>query len=93
MGDWSWTPSKDEAPPAVIEKLGDLLPTPLKWRVFFSRQERNLAYLKARRRGHRIDRHRGRRARPRHAAHRRPGPGALSAPAIDPSRGSVDTEA
>jgi hypothetical protein len=28
--------------------MGDLLlPTPLKWRVFFSRQERNLAYLKA----------------------------------------------
>jgi 2-keto-4-pentenoate hydratase/2-oxohepta-3-ene-1,7-dioic acid hydratase in catechol pathway len=37
-----------QAPPAVIEKLGDLLPTPLKWRVFFSRQERNPAYLKAR---------------------------------------------
>jgi len=36
-----------QAPPAVIEKLGDLLPTPLKWRVFFSRQERNPAYLKA----------------------------------------------
>ena len=35
------------APPAVIEKMGDLLPTPLKWRVFFSRQERNPAYLKA----------------------------------------------
>jgi len=27
--------------------MGDLLPTPLKWRVFFSRQERNPAYLKA----------------------------------------------
>jgi hypothetical protein len=26
---------------------GDLLPTPLKWRVFFSRQERNPALLKA----------------------------------------------
>jgi 2-keto-4-pentenoate hydratase/2-oxohepta-3-ene-1,7-dioic acid hydratase in catechol pathway len=36
-----------QAPPAVIEKLGDLLPAPLKWRVFFSRQERNPAYLKA----------------------------------------------
>jgi 2-keto-4-pentenoate hydratase/2-oxohepta-3-ene-1,7-dioic acid hydratase in catechol pathway len=36
-----------QAPPAVIEKLGDLLPTPLKWRVFFSRQERNPAYLQA----------------------------------------------
>jgi hypothetical protein len=27
--------------------MGDLLPTPLKWRVFFSRQERNPAYLNA----------------------------------------------
>jgi 2-keto-4-pentenoate hydratase/2-oxohepta-3-ene-1,7-dioic acid hydratase in catechol pathway len=36
-----------QAPPAVIEKVGDLLPAPLKWRVFFSRQERNPAYLKA----------------------------------------------
>jgi 2-keto-4-pentenoate hydratase/2-oxohepta-3-ene-1,7-dioic acid hydratase in catechol pathway len=36
-----------QAPPAVIEKLGDLLPTPLKWRVFFSRLERNPAFLKA----------------------------------------------
>ena len=36
-----------QAPPAVIEKMGDLLPTPLRWRVFFSRQERNPAYLKA----------------------------------------------
>jgi 2-keto-4-pentenoate hydratase/2-oxohepta-3-ene-1,7-dioic acid hydratase in catechol pathway len=36
-----------QAPPVVIEKLGDLLPTPLKWRVFFSRQERNPAYLTA----------------------------------------------
>jgi 2-keto-4-pentenoate hydratase/2-oxohepta-3-ene-1,7-dioic acid hydratase in catechol pathway len=35
------------APPAVIEKVGDLLPTPLKWRVFVSRQQRNPAYLKA----------------------------------------------
>ena len=36
-----------QAPPVAIEKMGDLLPTPLKWRVFFSRQERNPAYLKA----------------------------------------------
>jgi 2-keto-4-pentenoate hydratase/2-oxohepta-3-ene-1,7-dioic acid hydratase in catechol pathway len=36
-----------QAPPAVIEKVGDLLPTPLKWRFFFSRQARNPAYLKA----------------------------------------------
>jgi 2-keto-4-pentenoate hydratase/2-oxohepta-3-ene-1,7-dioic acid hydratase in catechol pathway len=35
-----------QAPPAVIGKVGDLLPTPLKWRMFFSRQERNPAYLK-----------------------------------------------
>jgi 2-keto-4-pentenoate hydratase/2-oxohepta-3-ene-1,7-dioic acid hydratase in catechol pathway len=35
-----------QAPPAVIEKVGDLLPAPLKWRMFFSRQERNPAYLK-----------------------------------------------
>jgi hypothetical protein len=27
--------------------VGDLLPAPLKWRMFFSRQERNPAYLKA----------------------------------------------
>ena len=27
--------------------MGDLLPTPLKWRTFFARQERNPAYLKA----------------------------------------------
>jgi 2-keto-4-pentenoate hydratase/2-oxohepta-3-ene-1,7-dioic acid hydratase in catechol pathway len=36
-----------QAPPVVIEKMGDLLPTPLKWRVFFSLQERKPAYLKA----------------------------------------------
>jgi 2-keto-4-pentenoate hydratase/2-oxohepta-3-ene-1,7-dioic acid hydratase in catechol pathway len=36
-----------QAPPVVVEKMGDLLPTPLKWRVFFSRQQRNPAYLKA----------------------------------------------
>jgi 2-keto-4-pentenoate hydratase/2-oxohepta-3-ene-1,7-dioic acid hydratase in catechol pathway len=35
-----------QAPPAVIEKVGDLLPTPIKWRMFFSRQERNPNYLK-----------------------------------------------
>jgi 2-keto-4-pentenoate hydratase/2-oxohepta-3-ene-1,7-dioic acid hydratase in catechol pathway len=35
------------APPALIEKMGNLLPTPLKWRVFISRQQRNPAYLKA----------------------------------------------
>jgi hypothetical protein len=27
--------------------MGDLLPTPLKWRTFFARQERNPAFLKA----------------------------------------------
>jgi 2-keto-4-pentenoate hydratase/2-oxohepta-3-ene-1,7-dioic acid hydratase in catechol pathway len=37
-----------QAPPAVVAKIGNLLlPTPLKWRAFFSRQERNLAYLTA----------------------------------------------
>jgi 2-keto-4-pentenoate hydratase/2-oxohepta-3-ene-1,7-dioic acid hydratase in catechol pathway len=36
-----------QAPPAVVAKLGDLLPTALKWRAFFSRQERNPAYLRA----------------------------------------------
>ena len=37
-----------QAPPAVVAKVGDLLlPAPLKWRAFFSRQERNPAYLKA----------------------------------------------
>jgi 2-keto-4-pentenoate hydratase/2-oxohepta-3-ene-1,7-dioic acid hydratase in catechol pathway len=36
-----------QAPPAVFAKMGDLLPTPLKWRTFFARQERNPAYLKA----------------------------------------------
>jgi 2-keto-4-pentenoate hydratase/2-oxohepta-3-ene-1,7-dioic acid hydratase in catechol pathway len=35
------------APPPAIEKVGELLPTALKWRVFFSRQARNPAYLKA----------------------------------------------
>ena len=35
-----------QAPPAVA-KIGDLLPTPLKWRTFLARQERNPAYLKA----------------------------------------------
>jgi 2-keto-4-pentenoate hydratase/2-oxohepta-3-ene-1,7-dioic acid hydratase in catechol pathway len=36
-----------QAPPAVVAKVGDVLPTPLKWRVFFSHQERNPAYLTA----------------------------------------------
>jgi 2-keto-4-pentenoate hydratase/2-oxohepta-3-ene-1,7-dioic acid hydratase in catechol pathway len=37
-----------QAPLALVAKMGDLLlPTPLKWRAFFSRQERNPAYLKA----------------------------------------------
>jgi 2-keto-4-pentenoate hydratase/2-oxohepta-3-ene-1,7-dioic acid hydratase in catechol pathway len=36
-----------QAPPAVVAKMGDLLPTSLKWRTFLSRQERNPAYLKA----------------------------------------------
>ena len=35
-----------QAPSAVVAKVGDLLPTPLKWRTFFARQERNPAYLK-----------------------------------------------
>jgi 2-keto-4-pentenoate hydratase/2-oxohepta-3-ene-1,7-dioic acid hydratase in catechol pathway len=35
------------APSAIVEKAGAVLPTPLKWRVFFARQERNPAYLKA----------------------------------------------
>jgi 2-keto-4-pentenoate hydratase/2-oxohepta-3-ene-1,7-dioic acid hydratase in catechol pathway len=36
-----------QSPRAVVAKMGDLLPTPLKWRTFFARQERNPAYLKA----------------------------------------------
>jgi 2-keto-4-pentenoate hydratase/2-oxohepta-3-ene-1,7-dioic acid hydratase in catechol pathway len=36
-----------QAPPAVVAKLGELLPTPVRWRAFFARQERNPAYLKA----------------------------------------------
>jgi 2-keto-4-pentenoate hydratase/2-oxohepta-3-ene-1,7-dioic acid hydratase in catechol pathway len=35
------------APPAIVEKAGGVLPTPLKWRIFFARQERNPDYLKA----------------------------------------------
>jgi 2-keto-4-pentenoate hydratase/2-oxohepta-3-ene-1,7-dioic acid hydratase in catechol pathway len=36
-----------QAPPAVVAKMGDLLlPAPVKWRAFFSRQERNPDYLK-----------------------------------------------
>ena len=36
-----------QAPPVVIPRAGGPAPTPLRWRVFFSRQERNPAYLKA----------------------------------------------
>jgi 2-keto-4-pentenoate hydratase/2-oxohepta-3-ene-1,7-dioic acid hydratase in catechol pathway len=36
-----------QAPPAVVAKLGELLPTRLRWRLFFSGQERNPRYLKA----------------------------------------------
>jgi 2-keto-4-pentenoate hydratase/2-oxohepta-3-ene-1,7-dioic acid hydratase in catechol pathway len=36
-----------QAPPAVVTRVGNLLPTSLKWRTFFARQERNPAYLKA----------------------------------------------
>jgi 2-keto-4-pentenoate hydratase/2-oxohepta-3-ene-1,7-dioic acid hydratase in catechol pathway len=36
-----------QAPPAVVTKMGELLPAPIKWRTFFARQERNPAYLKA----------------------------------------------
>jgi 2-keto-4-pentenoate hydratase/2-oxohepta-3-ene-1,7-dioic acid hydratase in catechol pathway len=36
-----------QSPRAVVVKMGELLPTPLKWRTFFARQERNPAYLKA----------------------------------------------
>jgi len=37
-----------QAPPAVVARMGELLlPTPLKWRAFFARQERSPAYLKA----------------------------------------------
>ncbi len=35
------------APPTIVARMGELMPTPLKWRLFFSRQERNPAYLKA----------------------------------------------
>jgi 2-keto-4-pentenoate hydratase/2-oxohepta-3-ene-1,7-dioic acid hydratase in catechol pathway len=35
------------APPAIVEKMGGLLPEQLEWRAFFSRQQRNPAYLKA----------------------------------------------
>ena len=62
-----------QAPPAVVAKMGDLLPTPLKWRAFFSRQERNPAYLKT---GDVITASiasRGPGARPRDPAHRRSG--------------------
>jgi 2-keto-4-pentenoate hydratase/2-oxohepta-3-ene-1,7-dioic acid hydratase in catechol pathway len=36
-----------QAPPAMVERLGGLLPTPLKWRTFFAREARNPSYLKA----------------------------------------------
>jgi 2-keto-4-pentenoate hydratase/2-oxohepta-3-ene-1,7-dioic acid hydratase in catechol pathway len=37
-----------QAPPAVVARMGELLlPTPLKWRAFFARQERHPAYLRA----------------------------------------------
>jgi len=37
-----------QAPPAVVAKMGELLlPTPVKWRAFFARQERSPHYLKA----------------------------------------------
>jgi 2-keto-4-pentenoate hydratase/2-oxohepta-3-ene-1,7-dioic acid hydratase in catechol pathway len=37
-----------QAPPAVVAKMGELLlPTPVKWRAFFARQERSPDYLKA----------------------------------------------
>jgi 2-keto-4-pentenoate hydratase/2-oxohepta-3-ene-1,7-dioic acid hydratase in catechol pathway len=63
-----------QAPPAVIEKLGDLLPTPLKWRVFFSRLERNPACLpQGGGPDHVVDRHRGRDAGPRDPARRHTG--------------------
>jgi 2-keto-4-pentenoate hydratase/2-oxohepta-3-ene-1,7-dioic acid hydratase in catechol pathway len=35
------------APPAIIAKIGGLLPPRLRWRIFFSREERNPDYLKA----------------------------------------------
>jgi 2-keto-4-pentenoate hydratase/2-oxohepta-3-ene-1,7-dioic acid hydratase in catechol pathway len=35
------------APPVVVEKIGGLLPTPLKWRLFFRRQARKPDYLRA----------------------------------------------
>jgi 2-keto-4-pentenoate hydratase/2-oxohepta-3-ene-1,7-dioic acid hydratase in catechol pathway len=34
------------APSAIVAKIGDLLPTHLKWRVFFRRQERKPDYLR-----------------------------------------------
>jgi 2-keto-4-pentenoate hydratase/2-oxohepta-3-ene-1,7-dioic acid hydratase in catechol pathway len=37
-----------QAPPAVVARMGELLlPTPLKWRAFFARQQRHPAYLRA----------------------------------------------
>ena len=39
--------SQQSPPSAVVTKMGELLPAPIKWRAFFARQERNPAYLKA----------------------------------------------
>ena len=37
-----------QAPPAVVARIGELLlPTPVKWRAFFARQERSPDYLRA----------------------------------------------
>jgi 2-keto-4-pentenoate hydratase/2-oxohepta-3-ene-1,7-dioic acid hydratase in catechol pathway len=87
-----------QAPPVVVAKVGDLLPTPLKWRVFFSRQERNPAYLTA---GDVITTSIASQdggTRPRDPTHGGPGTAELSTPrdagqAVDPTGASVDTEA
>jgi 2-keto-4-pentenoate hydratase/2-oxohepta-3-ene-1,7-dioic acid hydratase in catechol pathway len=36
-----------KAPPTLVEKAGGILPTQLRWRVFFAREARNPGYLKA----------------------------------------------
>ena len=33
------------APPAIVQKIGELLPATIKWKLFFSRQARNPKYL------------------------------------------------
>ena len=33
-------------PPDMVQRMGELLPAPLKWRFYFSRQTRNPRYLK-----------------------------------------------